>query len=124
MSSLLSEYESTESTEFVDSKTKKYPRHKLIRASDLQATPPNIAIAVRTFWDEIALQIGIFLSVVTGFIVAQLWYNAIDHFISKQKVDREDSLYGWSYAMIFTIVAIIIMSIWGYYVVLQRQKGN
>lgn len=84
--------------------------------------PPNTIIPVRTFWDEIALQIGIFLSVVTGFIAAQLWYTAIDSFVSKQKVDKEDNYYVWSYAIILTIVAVIIMSLWGYYVVLKRRN--
>src|SRR5690348_485903 len=93
-----------------------------IRASDVQSNASLAYIPVRTFWDEIALQIGIFLSVVTGFIVAQTWYSAIESFITKQKVDKEDHYYVWSYAVIWTIVAIIIMSLWGYYVVLKRNS--
>ena len=69
-----------------------------------------------TFGEEIADQVGIFLSVVTGFIVAQGWNSAISDYCTKQKTEENENWYPWVYAVIATLIALSIMIMWGYFV--------
>lgn len=67
-----------------------------------------------SFWIEMANQIGIFLSVVTGFIVAHSCNYAIQSTIERYQIDKDDPFLAWVYALIMFFVAIFIMTGWGY----------
>lgn len=69
-----------------------------------------------TFGEEVADQVGIFLAVVTGFIVAQGWNHAILHVKKKHRTEKNEDWYVWVYAIIATVAALIIMTCWGYFV--------
>lgn len=77
-----------------------------------------------TFWEEVADQIGIFLSVVTGFIAAHGFNVAIKNTAEKHQIDKDDELFPWAYAVIVTIIAIFIMSLWGYFVASKIYKPS
>lgn len=84
-----------------------------------------------TFGEEVADQVGIFLSVVTGFIVAQGWNQAIKDTAARNKTETNEHWYPWVYALIATVVALMIMTVWGYFVAsriykpsLQRAKAR
>lgn len=67
-----------------------------------------------SFWIEMANQIGIFLSVVTGFIVAHSCNYAIQSTIERCQIDKDDPFLAWVYALIMFFVALFIMTAWGY----------
>ena len=69
-----------------------------------------------TFFEEVADQIGIFLSVVTGFMAAHGFNTAIRATAEKHQIDKDDEFFPWAYAIIVTVIAIFIMSLWGYFV--------
>ncbi len=77
-----------------------------------------------TFGEEVADQVGIFLSVVTGFIVAQGWNQAIKETSAKYRSDDNDNWYPWVYAFVATVVALLIMTIWGYFVASRIYKHS
>lgn len=67
-----------------------------------------------SFWIEMANQIGVFLSVVTGFIVAHSFNFAIQSTIERYQIDKDDPFLAWVYALIMFFVALFIMTAWGY----------
>lgn len=77
-----------------------------------------------TFGEEVADQVGIFLSIVTGFIVAQGWNQAIKDTSERNKTDDNAHWYPWVYALIATMVALAIMVIWGYFVASRLYKPS
>lgn len=77
-----------------------------------------------SFGEEVADQVGIFLSVVTGFIVANGWNNALLNHCSKQKNEKNENWYMWVYALVATIIALIIMIIWGYFVAKRLYRPS
>ena len=77
-----------------------------------------------TFGEEIADQVGIFLSVVTGFIVAQGWNTAIRESCVKHKNDENFECYNWVYALVATVAALIVMITWGYFVASRLYKQS
>ena len=76
------------------------------------------------FGEEVADQVGIFLSVVTGFIVAQGWNAAIMDYCGKHKTEENGGWYPWTYAVAATIIALIIMVIWGYFVASKLYRPS
>ncbi len=77
-----------------------------------------------TFGEEVADQVGIFLSIVTGFIVAQGWNQAIKDTSERNKTDNNSQWYPWVYALVATIVALAIMAMWGYFVASRLYKPS
>ena len=105
-----------------------------------------------SFGEEVADQIGIFLSVVTGFIVAQGWNTAFMTqclpprvppinvvCCSKERkaaaanpIDDDDdeepakdtSWYPWVYAVAATAIALTIMTVWGYFVASRLYRPS
>jgi hypothetical protein len=69
-----------------------------------------------TFGEEVTDQVGIFLSVVTGFVVAQGWNKALLEYSSKYKTEENEDWYTWVYAIVLTFIALTIMIIWGYFI--------
>jgi len=70
-----------------------------------------------TFGEEVADQVGVFLSIVTGFIVAQAWNTAFKDMSERHhKSEFNEDWFWWVYALIATIVALCIMTLWGYYI--------
>ena len=64
---------------------------------------------------ESVLQIGMFLSVVLGFLAAQAWNSAIQSTIAKHKKDLNDEYVPWSYAIVITLLGILAMIGWASY---------
>lgn len=77
-----------------------------------------------TFGEEVADQVGIFLSVVTGFIVAQSWNTAIRESCKKHKTDENKESYNWIFAMSATLASLFIMICWGYFVASRLYKPS
>ena len=77
-----------------------------------------------TFGEEVADQVGIFLSVVTGFIVAQGWNQAIKDTAARHKSEDNEHWYPWVYALVATVIALLIMTIWGYFVASRIYKHS
>jgi hypothetical protein len=75
-----------------------------------------------TFFEEVTDQMGVFFSIVFGFIVANAWNSAIRNSF------REDDLHGthwpYIYALLTLIVAVSFMSLWSYFVVRKTWKGK
>ena len=69
----------------------------------------------QTFGEEILDQLGLFLAATFGLIVALAWNDAIrqstvDHRTRKMKLSP------WSFALIVTVIAIVLMAIWATFV--------
>lgn len=69
----------------------------------------------KTFGEEILDQLGLFLAATFGLIVALAWNDAIrqattDHHTRKMKLSP------WSFALIVTVIAIVLMAIWATFV--------
>jgi purine-cytosine permease-like protein len=77
-----------------------------------------------TIGEEVADQVGIFLSVVTGFIVAQAWNTAILTRVSRHKSKDNAEWYVWMYATVTTLVALSLMVIWGYFVASRLYRPS
>ena len=76
----------------------------------------------QTFFEEVADQLGIFFSIVFGFICANAWNSAIRNSF------KEDDLHGthWPfiYAFLTLIVGVTFMALWSYFVVKKTYKKH
>lgn len=68
-----------------------------------------------TLGEEIAATIALFLSVATGFIVAQGWNNAILEHSKRYRCQDNEAWFPWVYAVVATVVGLAIMTLWGYF---------
>ena len=75
-----------------------------------------------TFLQEIADQVGIFLSIVVGFIVAQAWNRAVLDSTRKHRNRSNEEWFDWVYALVATLIGLLLMSLWGYFIA-SRMYG-
>jgi hypothetical protein len=69
-----------------------------------------------TFYEEVTDQIGIFLALVIGFVVAQAWNRSVYDSVSLHKNKTNEDWFDWVYTLIATLVGLTILIIWGYFV--------
>ncbi len=68
----------------------------------------------KTFGEEILDQLGLFLAATFGLIVALAWNDAIRRTTVERRHKRPVS--PWTFAVITTVIAIALMSIWATFV--------
>jgi len=69
----------------------------------------------KTFGEEILDQLGLFLAATFGLIVALAWNDAIRQATTDQH-SRKMKLSPWSFALIVTVIAIVLMALWATFV--------
>jgi putative flippase GtrA len=69
-----------------------------------------------SLYKEITQQIGIFLALVIGFVVAQGWNRAVWESVSQHQNKDNEDWFWWVYTLIATVIGLSILIAWGYVV--------